>query len=631
MQKSSKEIQTHTYEAVRHVTSRNEACSDWTNEQKDCFQLQLLAEMMRRQEMSAPLTLKSVSELIGDVPFLVEKYQRGYKWTGIQVGNLLDDIDAFAPKTHGSFYCLQPLVVSYRENSHCWELIDGQQRLTTIYLILSYLGLPAFPLSYKTRHSCTEFLKSLPMREIDRSCKWKDFVMAHGQTVDNVDNFHFFQAWKTIDDWFSKNPTKKKSWPDKLLHQTKVIWYNAQASDQEQAAHIFMRINSGKIALTNAELVKALFLKRASSGAGDIRRREIAQEWDGFEQKLQNDAFWYFLTGSRGASTPNRIELLFDIRAHRPAGKIDDQFYTFNYFDGRTDLVDEWDQIKKLFLRLNDWFEDDQTYHLIGFLVAAGLKSVGELANNGCVHEKTVFAQLLANNIRTAFANVDLEGLRYGVDNKTIQRLLLLFNVLKCAAASQFGNRFPFDRYISDHWSLEHIHAQHSQKLDDEHSAKAFYGNLKPLLHKAEQEASGDADAKHKLGSLLERLEALNAETNKQSAKAKELIAHLRLDSFTYFGDSLNEAEMDSIDNLALLDRNANSTLNNAIFPEKRKMIRDFDRKGRFIPAGTKDVFMKYYSDNVTQMSVWGKDDRTAYLNALQATLRPYLPETTTA
>lgn len=642
MDTSGQEIQNLTFEAVRDLVTSSETCQDWSYEQKDGFLQQLQSEVKRRQHMSSPLIEKSIRQLIDDgLPFLVEKYQRGYKWTAIQVDNLLNDIDAFAPETHDSFYCLQPLVVSYQENPSCWELIDGQQRLTTIYLVLSYLGIPSFPLIYKTRPGCTNFLASLPKRGIIGDSSWSTFVQTHGREVDNVDNFHFFQAWLTIARWFDRHQDIRQSWLDKLLHKTKVIWYNTMASDKKETTQIFIRINSGKIALTNAELVKALFLRKDSTVDSEISREEIAWKWDYIEQELQNDAFWYFLTGSRGIEMPNRIELLFDIRARRPAAKSEDPFYTFNHFANQANFEQEWREINKLFLRLKDWFEDDETYHLIGFLVATKVKSVGELAKDEEIYTKRKFTDLLKRYLQEHFAKVDLEGLRYSVDNRTIQQVLLLFNVQKCMVYSQSNrrsandglvresaNRFPFDRYIKENWSLEHIHAQHSQKLDDKDAVTVFYCALKPILINAEQESYADPAAKQQLKHLTDQLEALNAEPNKGSAEAKKLIAELRSGSFSYFGEGIDEAEVDSIDNLALLNRDDNSKLNNAIFPEKRKMIRAFDQIGRFIPAGTKDVFMKYYTDNVTQMSRWSKDDRAAYLKNLKEALIPaYLPE----
>jgi uncharacterized protein with ParB-like and HNH nuclease domain len=86
------------------------------------------------------LQLRSVSQLMTE-SFFIPAYQRGYRWTSQQVTDLLNDVAAFTerPKPiQGEFYCLQPVVVT-RRNGH-WELIDGQQRLTTIFLILSYFN-----------------------------------------------------------------------------------------------------------------------------------------------------------------------------------------------------------------------------------------------------------------------------------------------------------------------------------------------------------------------------------------------------------------------------------------------------------------------------------------------------------
>lgn len=93
-------------------------------------------------------------KLVGDVAgeFFVPAYQRGYRWGTEQIKMLLNDI-----WENGDLnYCLQPIVVKKLDKSK-YELIDGQQRLTSIYLILKYMKqlLPfiemKFSLSYQTR------------------------------------------------------------------------------------------------------------------------------------------------------------------------------------------------------------------------------------------------------------------------------------------------------------------------------------------------------------------------------------------------------------------------------------------------------------------------------------------------
>ena len=107
------------------------------------------------------ISLKPVEELLG-MNFFIPNYQRGYRWEKQQAIDLLEDIYSFALKTNSSseeIYCIQPLVVSEKADdilAKCkrpeatlddiknyikgsWTVVDGQQRLTTIYLLLSCL------------------------------------------------------------------------------------------------------------------------------------------------------------------------------------------------------------------------------------------------------------------------------------------------------------------------------------------------------------------------------------------------------------------------------------------------------------------------------------------------------------
>lgn len=76
---------------------------------------------------------KIISEITGK--FTIEAYQRGYRWGKDEVEYLLEDINEIPD---GQKYCLQPVVV--KNVNDTYELIDGQQRLTTLYLIMKYLN-----------------------------------------------------------------------------------------------------------------------------------------------------------------------------------------------------------------------------------------------------------------------------------------------------------------------------------------------------------------------------------------------------------------------------------------------------------------------------------------------------------
>ena len=83
----------------------------------------------------AKADIKLETKLVGFVQgkFYIPSYQRGYRWQKDQVYRLLDDIYTNGAKS----YCLQPVVV--RKHDDRYELIDGQQRLTTLYILLKYI------------------------------------------------------------------------------------------------------------------------------------------------------------------------------------------------------------------------------------------------------------------------------------------------------------------------------------------------------------------------------------------------------------------------------------------------------------------------------------------------------------
>lgn len=95
--------------------------------------------------------------------FFVLDYQRGYRWGEGEVKQLLDDIYENGEKN----YYLQPIVVKRKGGNY--ELIDGRQRLTTIYLILSCIKeiLPKTPINYQityeTRQETYDFLREIDL------------------------------------------------------------------------------------------------------------------------------------------------------------------------------------------------------------------------------------------------------------------------------------------------------------------------------------------------------------------------------------------------------------------------------------------------------------------------------------
>lgn len=228
--------------------------------------------------MANIIKLKTLSELLGKI-FFIPSYQRGYRWTKQQVDDLLNDIDNFTPKvvensTERTWYCLQPLVVKQREKD-VWEVIDGQQRLTTIFLILHYFNQgygpdsrkKLFELNYETRKNSNDFLQKVN----DESKENAD---------SNIDYQHIFNAYQTIYEWFTEKGDQynQNEFESKFQYYTKVIWY--EIDQLQDGIDIFSRINMGKIHLTNSELIKALFLNSSnfkSQNSNDEERIRLKQ------------------------------------------------------------------------------------------------------------------------------------------------------------------------------------------------------------------------------------------------------------------------------------------------------------------------------------------------------------------
>ena len=127
--------------------------------------------------------LKAIAELLdGNHHFYIPSYQRGYRWDKKQVEDLLKDIWDFArddEKKKTDFYCLQPVVVKKQENK--WIVIDGQQRLTTLLLLLNFI---------KTG-SRTPFVVNSTMYNIDYHTR-SSMDFNNPDKLADIDSFHVF-------------------------------------------------------------------------------------------------------------------------------------------------------------------------------------------------------------------------------------------------------------------------------------------------------------------------------------------------------------------------------------------------------------------------------------------------------
>ncbi|WP_374496019.1 DUF262 domain-containing protein [Zoogloea sp.] len=575
------------------------------------------------------LQLRSVSELMTE-SFFIPAYQRGYRWSSRQVTELLDDVAAFTQRprlVQGDFYCLQPIVVTQRGDH--WELIDGQQRLTTIFLVLSFFNnrlvederSELFSLSYETRANSATYLKSLDEKARD----------------DNIDFFHIWQTYQTIREWFKTRINRLNYIQGAFLNEVKVIWYEVDHS--VGPIDVFTRLNVGKIALTNSELVKALFLKGSNfdgdgSRARQLQQLRIAQDWDEIERRLQEPGFWYFVTNRQQEA--NRIELVLQLRAEElgraaTPWDINSMFLAFNaHLAGKhDDIPNEWDAVKRVFLQLDEWYRDRFLYHVVGFLLSQDVKvaQIRDLARES--GSKTAFRAALigevfrialgAGTVETGLASFvkdRVAGFDYESHGTSIRRLLLLFNIAALLELGDSGPWFPFDHFKREQWDLEHIRSVKSDMPQRIDAQKAWLGQAIEYFSEPEVAAAGGV-AGSSDQALPERLRALR-EHEPFDSVAFEAAFNDLIDRY----DPGSDVEADnSVGNLTLLDAGTNRSYGNAIFPIKRRRIIALDKAGRFVPPCTKNAFLKYYSSNVDEMLVWTRADAKEHQDALVTTL----------
>lgn len=561
----------------------------------------------------ATLQRRFVGDLDGH--FFVPGYQRGYRWGKHEVGRLLDDIQ----QSGNEPYYLQPIVVKRLADGR-WELVDGQQRLTTLFLILQYIRLNALPtahprylLEYETRPDSQAYLSELNPDDHTR----------------NIDFFHIYKAYVCIREWFERQGNELQAAIDFYTAMSKsvqVIWYEAPA--QMDSKELFRRLNVGRIPLTDAELVKALLLARVRDTPGQTdQAHEVAAQWDVIERDLRAPEVWAFVTKkAHGEATHIRLILdtLADAISRPPVRGSRPLFHTFETLRPRIEKSARsvWNDVQDMHSLLLGWYEDRDLYHRIGFLVAMGepFENVVNLAQGRARSELEV---LLTTRIRARLARTAEQIRELTYPSEKCTEVLLLMNVESIRRRTGSSERYSFQAHASGAWSLEHIHAQNAEPL---RRAEQWTEWLR--LHREALSAvptDNEAERDMLLADIDGALAASPLPENTFRELEERVVRSLSVDGET-------EDEVHSISNLALLASGDNSALSNSVFEVKRQEIIRRDKAGAYIPVCTRDAFLKYYTDaHAQQTHFWGTKDREGYLVEMLRLLDPYLTASSAA
>lgn len=323
--------------------------------------------------------LRALIELEGN--FIIPGYQRGYRWNDRQINDFLNDIfefyEQFKNGKENKIYFLQPVVVmenynegtdnDEKENQPEINIVDGQQRLTTV-LLLNAVLLNLLNTSNKYVPKNIDYRKSIK-KPLDRDDIYFDKAVDYNFSNDSlikidkprldikknkvinytltintrnesdeflkriakgieptekecasIDLYFLYNAHAKIRQYIGEKNKKGINWIEFyriFANQVKVLWYVIDNSDSGGEIAAFTRLNSGKIPLTNAELSRATLLNPAyyksendkddNANLPDIKteRGLISIGWDNLEYELRKPEFWGFLGFSENDCSSN--------------------------------------------------------------------------------------------------------------------------------------------------------------------------------------------------------------------------------------------------------------------------------------------------------------------------------------
>lgn len=572
------------------------------------------------------------------VTFIIPYLQRAYKWKEKQAKQMLEDFSEFL-KQEKTYYCMQPLaVVKIGDNKY--ELLDGQQRLTTLLILWRIL----FEDNKENTFYPYIFEYERDSSESNTLLNRYSFITESDEIKKgehrNIDKYYMSKVYGAIKQYFDNpfdNPEekeKKKNAFKKLLKgdgkHILFLWYEV---NEEEKHTTFAHLNSGKIELTCSELIKAILLsdgnKESSDNKGLLDKSLVAAQYAEMEEAFNDDRLWYMLQTDEPLYNGSRMDLLFNmvLNINRKAYEADPKAAFYEVYAGRADLSRFWKDCRAYFVRIMDLYKNPYTYHYIGYLtytegnnkIDDWVKAYKESGLKGCIEQ-------LKSKVRESISGLgDFEKITYSDTSKaTLRKIFILHNIQtilihyeaikKANLGLRFSyERFPFELLYSQKWDIEHIASLTDNPLTKQKDRKDWIASAKadyPEIFAQRPELNNEID-------LFEK----DSKTERFTHIYNEIVGS---------AESNSPQNKDGLGNLVLLDRHTNRSYHNSLYKRKRKIIlaaSNIDNQNKeyqvtYIPRCTLNVFLKTYNTGLdVKLGEWTQDDYDKYLGDLKEKL----------
>lgn len=545
----------------------------------------------------------------------IPAYQRGYKWASTKNGAvtvLINDLwNAYLSyESQGKKeYYLQYITVKklVLQKGDCLEVIDGQQRLTTLSIILAVLSaqlefenISVDKLDYAIRENF--FLKYVYQQKgLDTilNTNWKD--LSSKDDLNKQDLFYMFSALQRSARFF-KDKKELDLFYNYLINNVKIIVNSIETHIESET--VFKNLNSNKVPLTEAELIKGLLITKIGRQHNNSFkqvmeiRANVGKNWDELSTWANKDEIKSFYFNNKA----NAMQELLKLCAYALENQAlsinknvsEKDFPLFNFFLEHNNYVQIFDKLKAIKNKLDDWFYNTQIYNLIGYCRFAKNSKNNNLAflkDLLKIDTKTALIQNLKKNKEDFLKDLDLSGLSYEETPDSLHHILLALNVF---IEGQENIRFNFFEFDRQKWSLEHIFPQTPEGKKNVLNQKHKEAILNILGNSITQEV------KHVL------------QIEKRTDEEKQL----------YYQVLKEHPALNGIGNMCLLSGKDNASNGNKFFDEKRDNILKRIQIGSFVPKHTFDVFSKMFKNaDTNQMSLWSIEDIEAHKAHIKSTL----------